>query len=69
MARSDLLITLVKAALSGDSNAVTRTVEALTAEERAKRNSGIRILDTAIALQQTTVALKNLADKNISGNC
>ncbi len=41
MARSDLLITLVKAALGGDQRTVVSTVEALTAEERAKRHHGV----------------------------
>lgn len=41
MARSDLLITLVKAALGSNRNAIVRTVEALAAEERAKRHHGV----------------------------
>lgn len=36
MARSDLLISLVKAGASGDRSTLTSTVEALVAEERAK---------------------------------
>jgi SpoVK/Ycf46/Vps4 family AAA+-type ATPase len=36
MARSDLLVSLVKAGASGDRSALTTTVEALVAEERAK---------------------------------
>jgi len=36
MARSDLLVSLVKAGASGDRSSLTTTVEALVAEERAK---------------------------------
>lgn len=36
MARSDLLVSLVKAGASGDRSTLTTTVEALVAEERAK---------------------------------
>lgn len=38
MARSDLLISLVKAGSTGDREAFRKTVEALVAEERAKRH-------------------------------
>lgn len=38
MARSDLLVTLVKAGVSGDTHTLKRTVEALVAEERAKQH-------------------------------
>lgn len=38
MARSDLLVTLVKAANSGDRPLVRKTVEAMAAEERAKNH-------------------------------
>jgi hypothetical protein len=38
MARSDLLISLVKAARDGDQVLVRKTVEALIAEERAKKH-------------------------------
>lgn len=38
MARSDLLISLVKAATSGDRAMVRKSVEAMAAEERAKRH-------------------------------
>ncbi len=40
MARSDLLINLVKAGASGDTAALRTTVEALAADERAKRHGG-----------------------------
>ena len=39
MARADLLISLVKAATSGDRIMVNKTVEAMVAEERAKKHS------------------------------
>jgi len=39
MARSDLIIELVKAGASGDAAALQRTAEALAADERAKRHS------------------------------
>ena len=39
MARSDLLINLVKASANGDKQMVHRTVEAIVAEERAKRHN------------------------------
>jgi SpoVK/Ycf46/Vps4 family AAA+-type ATPase len=39
MARSDLLISLVKAGVSGDTRTVKRTVEAIVAEERAKQHN------------------------------
>ena len=39
MARSDLLVNLVKASVSGDQQTVQRTVEAMAAEERAKRHT------------------------------
>jgi SpoVK/Ycf46/Vps4 family AAA+-type ATPase len=39
MARSDLLINLVKAGASGDSKTLRRTVDAIVAEERAKQHN------------------------------
>lgn len=39
MARSDLLINLVRASASGDQRTMRRTVEALVAEERAKQHN------------------------------
>jgi SpoVK/Ycf46/Vps4 family AAA+-type ATPase len=39
MARSDLLVNLVKASVSGDMRTVKRTVEAIVAEERAKQHN------------------------------
>ena len=38
MARSDLLISLVKASISGDSKSAKATSEAIIAEERAKKH-------------------------------
>ncbi|WP_071795136.1 AAA family ATPase [Natronohydrobacter thiooxidans] len=39
MARSDLLVSLVKAGASGDRSTLTSTVEAIVAEERAKKHN------------------------------
>jgi hypothetical protein len=39
MARADLLISLVKAATGGDRAMVNKTVEAMVAEERAKKHT------------------------------
>ena len=39
MARSDLLINLVKAGVTGDTRTLKRTVEAIVAEERAKQHN------------------------------
>ena len=39
MARSDLLVSLVRAGASGDSRELATTVEALIAEERAKQHN------------------------------
>ena len=39
MARSDLLINLVKASANGDRQMLHRTVEAIVAEERAKQHN------------------------------
>ena len=39
MARSDLLVSLVRAGASGDSKELTATVEAIIAEERAKQHN------------------------------
>ena len=51
MARSDLLINLVRAGITGDSQMLRRTVEAIVAEERAKQHNVVadrleRILST-----------------------
>ena len=39
MARSDLLVSLVRAGASGDRKELTATVEAIIAEERAKQHN------------------------------
>lgn len=41
MARSDLIIDLVKAGVSGDQDSVRITAEAIAADERAKKHSGV----------------------------
>lgn len=41
MARSDLLLSLVKAGAAGDKSMLRSTVEALAADERAKRNNSL----------------------------
>lgn len=41
MARADLLVNLVRAAVSGDRANVRRSVEAIASEERAKRHDGL----------------------------
>ena len=41
MARSDLLVTLVRASASGDRKAVRSTVEAIIAEERSLQHNGV----------------------------
>ena len=51
MARSDLIVSLVKAGIKGDPAEVRATAEAIAADERAKRHSGVadriaRALDT-----------------------
>ncbi|WP_316364671.1 AAA family ATPase [Candidatus Thiodiazotropha sp. CDECU1] len=52
MARSDLIINLVKAGVMGDAADVRATAEAIAADERAKKHTGVadriaRVLDTA----------------------
>ena len=39
MARSDLLINLVKAGVTGDTGTFRRTLDAIVAEERAKQHN------------------------------
>ena len=53
MARSDLILNLVKAGVSGDATAARATAEKIAAEERAKRHAGVadrisKILDTPV---------------------
>ncbi len=52
MARSDLIVNLVKAGVRGDMADVRSTAEAIAADERAKKHTGVaerisRVLDTA----------------------
>jgi SpoVK/Ycf46/Vps4 family AAA+-type ATPase len=58
MARSDLLVSLVRASTSGDRPAITSTVEAIVAEERARSH---HILADRLqrALQSVPVATSN----------
>ena len=51
MARSDLLVSLVRAGAAGDKKRLTTTVEAIIAEERAKRHN--------ILAERLTRALRN----------
>ncbi|MCG7931790.1 MAG: ATP-binding protein [Candidatus Thiodiazotropha lotti] len=41
MARSDLIVNLVKASMKGDTTDVRATAEAIAADERAKKHSGV----------------------------
>ena len=41
MARSDLIIDLVKAGVSGDADSVRVTAEAIAADERSKKHTGV----------------------------
>jgi len=59
MARSDLVLKLVKAGVSGDEAEIRSTAEAIAAEERAKKHTGVadrinRILDTTTKLNGKT---------------
>ena len=54
MARSDLIVDLVRAGVSGNADAVRATAEKVAAEERAKRHSGVaaridRALNTVLS--------------------
>lgn len=60
MARSDLLINLVKAGVNGDSRTLKRTVEAIVAEERAKQHNVLadrleRVVETSVLNGPTQV--------------
>lgn len=54
MARSDLLLNLVKAGLNGEQELFTKTVEAVIAEERAKHHHVLADSLTQATLQQKT---------------
>src|SRR4051812_48518021 len=61
MARSDLLLSLVRAGATGDRSMLRSTVEALAAEERAKRHTTFadrltRALSPNGTVMQTTVS-------------
>jgi SpoVK/Ycf46/Vps4 family AAA+-type ATPase len=63
MARSDLIVNLVKAGVKGDTADVRATAEAIAAEERAKKHAGVadrivRALETTKALNDTGTAVK-----------
>lgn len=62
MTRSDLLIELVKASLSGDQSSVRTTAEAIAADERAKRHSGVadRIVRALEAQSNTNTISRTL---------
>lgn len=61
MARSDLLINLVKAGSNGDKMLFEKTVEAIISEERAKQHSLL-----ADKLTETIIFSKNKKNSNIS---
>jgi len=61
MARSDLVLRLVKAGVSKDEAGIRSAAEAIAAEERAKKHTGVadrirRILDTSWSAHSTTKA-------------
>jgi AAA+ superfamily predicted ATPase len=59
MARSDLLINLVKASANGDKRMLHRTVEAIVAEERAKRHNVLaERLESALTMMNGNGSLK-----------
>ena len=41
MARSDLIVELIKAGVTGDQNSARVTAEAIAADERAKKHTGV----------------------------
>ena len=59
MARSDLIIDLVKAGVKGDADALRTTAEAIAADERAKRHTGVA--------DRITRALETTAKANGNG--
>jgi SpoVK/Ycf46/Vps4 family AAA+-type ATPase len=58
MARSDLLLELVKAGVVGDSRSFRITAEAIAADERAKKHSGVS--DRILRALESNVAAKNI---------
>ena len=59
MARSDLIIDLVKAGVSGNQDSVRVTAEAIAADERAKKHTGVadRINDEVDIAAQSLKAI------------
>lgn len=69
MARSDLLISLVRAAAAGDRETVRSTAEALAADERAKKHHILadRIQRALSAVPVTPPLLANSSPSSLSG--
>ena len=69
MARSELLVSLVRAATTGDREAVKSTAEALAADERAKKHHGVadRIERALSAVSVTPPSLVTSASLNQVG--
>lgn len=65
MARSDLIISLVKASVKGDAADVRGIAEAIAADERAKRHSGVA--DRIVRVLDTTKPLSRNAQANVPG--
>ena len=57
MARSDLILNLIKAGVKGDATDVRATAEAIVADERAKRHTGVA--DRIIRVLETTRPAKD----------
>lgn len=69
MARSDLLISLVRAGVAGDRDTLKSTTEALVAEERAKKHHVLadRLEQALAAIPITPPALTNAVSHSVSG--
>jgi SpoVK/Ycf46/Vps4 family AAA+-type ATPase len=67
MARSDLLISLVRAATSGDRAMLRTTVEAMAAEERAQQHDALADRLTRALNSQITSSVAAAASKALSG--
>ena len=66
MARSDLLVSLVRSGASGDQSSFRRTVEALIAEERAKKH-GVLAGELAEAIMRPAPAAGNGNGARVNG--
>lgn len=67
MARSDLLINLVRAGVSGDAPTVRRTAEAIVAEERAKQHNVVADrLERILGTPNGNPALSNRQPQDVS---